>query len=314
VITRIFNGAERPVPPMRICCFMTDGYVGDDENIIAAVKRNAKTTRVFSFGIGNSVNRYLLDGMAKAGRGEVEYVLLQSDAEAAAKRFEQRIQTPVLTDIELTFSNGLKVTDLIPGTLPDLFDVKPLIIHGRYAQAGRGTLTIRGRTASGRYERTIALELPANQPEHDTIATLWARAKVEELMNQDLAAAQQGNFPPALQKEVVRLGEEYGIMTQFTSFVAVEKQRVTIGGQPRLVHVPIEMPQGVSYEGVFGGEALFRLMARSDSGRGARGRFSGWDFAYDKDQSKTKSESLGEEWRLLYSGGKDGIYGSDASV
>src|SRR5690606_23313361 len=98
--------------PMRICCFMTDGYVGNDQAIIAAVKANAKTTRVFSFGIGNSTNRYLLDGMAKAGRGEVEYVLLNADADAAAKRFAERIRTPVLTDVELTFSDGLIITDL----------------------------------------------------------------------------------------------------------------------------------------------------------------------------------------------------------
>lgn len=262
-VSRWSEAGTAAAAPIRICCFMTDGYVGNDQAIIDAVKRNAKTTRVFSFGIGNSVNRYLLDGMARAGRGEVEYVSLQSDGDAAAKRFAERIQTPVLTDIELTFSDGLKVTEMVPNTLPDLFDVKPIILHGRYTAPGSGTLTIRGRTGSGRYERTIPLELPANQPEHDTIATLWARAKVEELMNEDLRAAQTGNFPEELRNEVVKLGETFGIMTQYTSFVAVEKQRVTIGGQPRLVHVPIEMPQGVSYERVFGQEALFKLVATS---------------------------------------------------
>lgn len=239
--------------PIRICCFMTDGYVGNDMQIIDAVRKNSATTRVFSFGIGNSVNRYLLDGMAKAGRGEVEYVTLADDADGAAKRFAERVQTPVLTDVEVQFSPGLKVSELVPGRIPDLFDVKPLILHGQYTGTGKGTVTIRGRTGTGPYIRTIDLSLPESQPEHDTIATLWARAKVEELMNRDLAAAQQQTMPDDLKAQIVRLGETFSIMTQFTSFVAVEKSRVTIGGQPRLVAVPIEMPEGVSYEGVFGG-------------------------------------------------------------
>ncbi len=243
---------NRPVRPVRICCFMTDGYVGNDMAIIDAVRKNAGTTRVFSFGIGNSVNRYLLDGMARAGRGEAEYVLLHGDGDAAAKRFARRIQTPVLTDVSLAFSDGLKVSDLMPHQAPDLWDARPLVIHGRYAAPGRGTVTIRGVTGAGPFERTVTLDLPAEQPGHDVIATLWAREKVEYLMNQDLAAAQNGQFPDELRQEVIRLGEEYRIMTQFTRFVAVEKTRVTIGGKPQLVAVPVEMPQGVSYEGVFG--------------------------------------------------------------
>lgn len=249
-----FEDAPR-AGPIRVVCFMTDGYVGNDMAIIDAVQKNAATTRVFSFGIGNSVNRYLLDGMARAGRGEAEYVLLESDGEEAVRRFTQRIQTPVLTDVQLSFSDGLRVTDLVPAQISDLFDVKPLVLHGRYAQAGKGQLTIRGQTGHGPYERTLDLELPETADEHDVIATLWARGRIEEIMNQDLAAAQGGAFPDAQRLEVVKLGEQFQIMTQFTSFVAVEKSRVTIGGRPVLVAVPIEMPAGVSYEGIFGPDA-----------------------------------------------------------
>ncbi|MCH7847853.1 MAG: VWA domain-containing protein, partial [Planctomycetes bacterium] len=240
--------------PMRIVLFLTDGYVGNDMAIIGAIKKNAHTTRVFSFGIGNSVNRYLLQGMANAGRGEAEFVLLESDSDAAVERFTKRVETPVLTDITLTFSDGLEVTDVIPplDSVPDLFDVQPLVIHGRYSQAGKGTLTIAGNTGAGAYERVVDLEFAEDQPEHDVIATLWARAKVEQIMNQDLAAAQANAFPADLKQQVVALGEAFQIMTQYTSFVAVEKSRLTIDGKPVLVAVPIEMPAGVSYEGIFG--------------------------------------------------------------
>lgn len=246
-------GAEQAAP-MRIVTFLTDGYVGNDMAIIDAVRANADTTRVFSFGIGNSVNRYLLEGMARAGRGEVEFVLLDDNADQAVDRFVDRIQTPVLTDIELSFSDGLQVTDLLPaaGAIPDLFDARPLVVQGRYAQPGTGTLTIRGRTGRGPYERTIELELPETQPEHDVIATLWARAMVDRTLAPHLAALQQEAAPPDVRNEVIALGEQFRIMTPFTSFVAVEKARMTIGGEPMLVSVPIEMPDGVSYEGVFG--------------------------------------------------------------
>ncbi|MHC5004728.1 MAG: vWA domain-containing protein, partial [Planctomycetota bacterium] len=254
VVNRVAPETETQTKPMRLVLFLTDGYVGNDMAIIDAVRNNAHTTRVFSFGIGNSVNRYLLDGMARAGRGEVEYVLLNADADEAVERFTRRVETPVLTDIELAFSEELQVVDLLPSpvAIPDLFDAKPLVIHGRYRAPAKGTVTIRGRTGAGAYERTVELELPEQQPEHDVIATVWARAKVEQVMAPHLKAIQENYAPEEVRREIIALGEQFQIMTQFTSFVAVEKSRLTIDGKPVLVAVPIEMPDGVSFEGVFG--------------------------------------------------------------
>jgi len=241
---------------MRIVMFLTDGYVGNDMAIVDAIRKNAGTTRVFSFGIGNSVNRFLLDGMAEAGRGEAEFVLLDSDADETVERFARRIQTPVLTDISLTFSDNLDIGDVTPGAnvgeIPDLFDVKPLVIHARYAEARKGTLTIRGRTGAGAFERTIDIELPETNAGNDQLPALWARAKIDSVLSDHLADVQHGTLDASLKAQVVDLGVTYSIMSQYTSFVAVEKSRVTIGGEPMLVPVPIEMPQGVSYEGIFG--------------------------------------------------------------
>ncbi|MCG8408229.1 MAG: VIT and VWA domain-containing protein [Phycisphaerales bacterium] len=241
-----------PIQPLRVVCFLTDGQVGNDMAIIDAVRRNAHTTRVFSFGIGNSTNRYLLNGMAEAGRGAVEYVLLEDDADAKIERFVQRIESPVLTNIELKFGDGLDVIDMMPAVIPDLYDEQPIILHGRYTTPGEGALTIRGLAGDGPYERVLDLELPESEPDHDVIATLWARSRVESIMNKDLNAAQSGRFPPELRKQVVDLGEKFGLMTQFTSFVAVEKFHVTIDGEPRLVPVPVELPDGMEFEGACG--------------------------------------------------------------
>jgi len=236
---------------VRVVCFMTDGYVGDDMAIIDAVRRNAGIARVFSFGIGTSVNRFLLDGMARAGRGEVQYILNQQQAGGAGERFYERVRMPVLTDIELDFGK-LAVEEVYPPRVPDLFSAKPVVVKGRYKKAGEGTITLRGTTGEGPFERQIKVKLPGDEPENEVLAPLWARAKVEHLMDQDLAGVQSGNVNAAIKEEVLGLGLRYSLLTQFTSFVAVEHVRITEGGQARTIAVPVEMPQGVSYEGVFG--------------------------------------------------------------
>jgi hypothetical protein len=244
-----------PIRPIRVVCFMTDGYVGNDFEIIDAVKKNAATTRVFSFGIGSSVNRFLLDGMAHAGRGEVEYVLLESDAEAAVNRFRERIDAPVLTDVAIDWGT-LPVEEVFPRQLPDLFSVKPLVIHARLGAGSGGTLTIRGNTGTGPFLRQVVVNLPPSGPHsaaagNPAVPSLWARAKVADLMMRDMKGLQSGQFPADLKAQVIALGLEYGLMTQFTSFVAVEELTVTSGGKPITVQVPVEMPAGVSYQGVF---------------------------------------------------------------
>lgn len=260
MMTAIRAALDGPRDPerLRIVCFMTDGYIGNDFQIIDAVKRSAAGARVFSFGIGNSVNRFLLDGMADAGRGEVEYVTLQGKSDGAAERFQQRIDAPVLTDIEIDWGS-LEVEDVYPQRIPDLFSHKPIMIHGRLTGPAVGSLTLRGNTADGRFERDIQVVVPEEPAPHDALASMWARAKVHHLMNRDLAALQSGTFPDELEAEITDLGVNYRLVTQFTSFVAVEEMTITVGGEPRTITVPVEMPDGVSYEGVFGGGERVRM-------------------------------------------------------
>lgn len=248
---------------LRVVCFMTDGYVGNDMEIIDAVKQHRRTARVFSFGIGSSVNRYLLDGMAEAGRGEVHYVLSPDGAEQAALRFYERINAPVLMDIRVDYA-GLPVEDAYPAgaSIPDLFSAKPIVIKGRYTQAGKGTITLKGRTGSGAFERKIDVTLPGSEPRNAVLASQWARAAVDHLMGQNLLGVQQGNPDDAMKQQIIALGLKYDLLTQFTSFVAVEEMRITAGGESRTVQVPVEMPQGVSYDGVFGDRDGAQFSAR----------------------------------------------------
>jgi Ca-activated chloride channel family protein len=258
---------------VRLVAFFTDGYVGNDMEIINAVQKNAGTSRVFSFGIGTSVNRYLLDGMARAGRGEVEYVLSQEMGEKAAKKFYERINAPVLTDISIDWGDLAKVIqadEVYPKNIPDLFSVKPMILTGMYKtdKDVTGQITIRGTTGEGKFERKVKLTLPASETANSVIAPMWARAKVGALMDTDLLNAQRGKPDPAVKERIVGLGMTYRLLTQYTSFVAVEEKTVTVGGQPRTVAVPVEMPEGVSYEGVFGPGGQGQGWGRGGGGAG----------------------------------------------
>jgi Ca-activated chloride channel family protein len=262
---------------VRIVCFMTDGYVGNDMEIISEIQKH-QNARVFSFVIGSAVNRYLLDKMAEAGRGEVEYVGLDDDGSAAARRFHERVRNPLLTDISIEW-NGLPVADVYPQRIPDLFGAKPVVVKGRYTAAGRGTIRLKGKMAGGDFVRDIPVEFPETMASHDVLASLWARARVDDLMGQDLNGAQAGNMRQELKDTITQLGIEYRLLTQFTSFVAVEEMVVTDGGKPRRIDVPVEVPEGVKREAVDPSAPMvqygFSVNAARKTVRGSRMRGAG---------------------------------------
>jgi Ca-activated chloride channel family protein len=289
-------GGEHDAKKVRIVCFLTDGYIGNDMAIIGAVKEHAKTTRVFGFGIGHSVNRFLMDAMAQAGRGESHYVLSHEQAKKSADKFYERIDAPVLTDIALDFS-GIEVEEVYPKRVEDLFAAKPVVVKGRYTKPGTGVIKLKGTNAAGAFEREIPVTFAAENPGNAVLASQWARAKVDDLMMHDMTGIQQGQVSDELKKEIIGLGLTYNLLTQFTSFVAVEELKITEGGKARTIRVPVEMPQGVSYSGVFGeaagmgggGFAMRRMSLSADASPRARGIMPA-SSSYAGDSDETRSE------------------------
>ena len=264
-----------PENRLRIVTFMTDGYVGNDFEIVSLVKRLRGKSRWFPFGTGNSVNRFLLDAMATAGGGEVEYILLNSPGEEVAKKFYERIASPVLTDITLKVE-GVALEEVYPAEVADLWARKPLIFKARYTKAGKGTVILTGFSAGKPYEQRLAIELPEKESANAAIASMWARSKVDDLMQQDWLGMQKGTPKGTIREEIIKVALSHRILTQFTSFVAVEETVVTVGGKPTKVTVPVEMPDGVSRRGVFGDRqrvAKARVpMIRTAEGSSVRGR------------------------------------------
>ena len=249
---------------IRIACFMTDGYVGNEEEIIAEVQRHPKA-RVFSFGIGSSVNRYLLDKMAEVGNGEVEYVALEDDGSKAARKFYERVRTPLLTDISIDW-NGISVADVYPQKVPDLFSAKPVIINGRYPKAASGTIRLRGKVAGQEYSREIVVNLPEAESANDVLATLWARKRIDQLTTR---RGNSADNTEKINKEIAELGLEFRLMTENTSFVAVEERVVNRNGKPVTIQVPVAIPAGV--DAAMSGAATVELVGLSSGGGGGGG-------------------------------------------
>jgi Ca-activated chloride channel family protein len=228
---------------VRITCFLTDGQVGNDMEIIAEVQKHPRA-RVFALGFGDAPNRFLLDKITEYGRGEAEYVTENGDSSGVAKRFHERVRNPLLTDVTIDWG-GLAVDSVYPQTIPDLFSVKPVVISGRYATPGTGVIRLKGMMSGREFVREIPVSLPENEPQHDVLATLWARRKVDDLMGRDMQGMQAGTMKEDLKKEITSLGLTYRMMTQFTSFVAVEDAIVTDGGELRRVDVPVASTSNV---------------------------------------------------------------------
>jgi Ca-activated chloride channel family protein len=222
---------------IRIVCFMTDGQVGNDRQILTEVKKYANA-RVFAMGFGSSPNRYLLDKMAEYGRGEVDYVSEAGDTSAVARRFNERIRNPLLTDISIDWTN-LAVTDVYPKRIPDLFGVKPVILSGRYNGGGKGTIRLKGKMAGQDFVRDIPVDLPETEAEHDVLATLWGRRKIDELMSEELASTEDQKARDKKREEIVAVGLNFRLMTQYTSFVAIDEVVSTGPEDPIRVNVPI---------------------------------------------------------------------------
>ncbi|HEX6650163.1 MAG TPA: VIT domain-containing protein, partial [Pyrinomonadaceae bacterium] len=226
---------------VRLACFMTDGQVGNDAEILAEVQKH-RNARVFAMGFGDAPNRSLLDKMTQYGRGEVDYVGQTGNMSAVARRFNDRVRNPLLTDISVEWSD-LSITEVYPKQIPDLFSVRPVILSGRYTAGGKGTIRLKGKMAGQDFVREIPVELPDVENDHDTLSTLWARNKIEDLMSQVLSSTDQV-ADSKRQEEITKLGLDFKLLTQYTSFVAIDEVMFTGTEDPMRVAVPVEALPG----------------------------------------------------------------------
>ncbi len=231
----------------RIIVTATDGYVSVEKEVFDIMRDNLDQANFFAFGIGTGVNRYLIEGIARVGKGEPFVVTNEKEAELVAEKFIDYVKHPLLTDIKVTFE-GFDAYEVEPIAMPDLFAERPLVLFGKYKNAS-GRIKVMGKTTKGDYVRKIDVTSSQENRLNEALKYLWAREKIARL-------ADYGRVGVDTKEEVTKLGLKYHLMTEYTSFVAVDKV-VRETGEVVTVKQPLPLPQGVSDYAV-GGMAMSR--------------------------------------------------------
>ncbi|MBK6386601.1 MAG: VWA domain-containing protein [Rhodoferax sp.] len=226
----------------RTVVVVTDGYVTVEREAFDLVRRNLSQANLFSFGIGSSVNRHLMEGLARAGMGEPFIITQPSEAAAQAARFRKMIDSPVLTSVKAQF-DGLDVYDVEPRHLPDVLGERPVIVFGKWRGDAKGNLIIEGQTASGPFSQTLPVDSAAvSTGSNAALRHLWARHRIASLSDQE--SLEGGD---AFSKRITDLGLQYSLLTQYTSFIAVDQVVRNVAPQNSTsVNQPSPLPQGVS--------------------------------------------------------------------
>jgi len=220
---------------------ITDGYVSVEREVFELVRKNLGARNVFAFGIGSAVNRHLIEGIARAGQGEAFVITKPAYARAEAERFRRLIEAPLLTNVALRFE-GFDVHDVEPRALPDLLGNRPLVVYGKWkGDLDAARLVVEGRNAEG----PVVLELPVAQADASRqtqgLRQLWARSRIAAL-----ADAEALNGADTHRAAITSLGLRYGLLTSYTSFVAVDRLVRNAGGAQASVDQPSPPPDGVS--------------------------------------------------------------------
>ena len=209
----------------RIFAILTDGFVTVEKETFDLIRENLNEANFFAFGIGSNVNRFIIDGIAYVGEGEPFVV---SDGVApidVANNFNSYIERPALNNIEVVF-DGIEAYDIEPYSIPDVFAERPIIVYGKYHGAPEGTITINGDLADGSISNTLSFE-DYTEGIHENIALkyLWARKRIKLMSDYGIASNETDTV--SIEEEITLLGLKYSLVTDYTSFVAVDSSSLT---------------------------------------------------------------------------------------
>jgi Ca-activated chloride channel homolog len=224
----------------RTIVIATDGYVNVEEEAFDLIRNNLGNANMFTFGIGTSVNRHLIEGMAHVGMGEPFVITDPGQAQAAADRFRSLIQSPVLTQVRVDFK-GFDAYEVQPAGIPDVLADRPVLVFGKWRGRPEGSITLSGITGEGRYSQTVTVEGVKPSAGNSALRYLWARHRITILSDYNMLRADDKRI-----KEVTDLGLSYSLLTNYTSFVAVDTEVRNKTGRQTMVKQPLSLPEGVS--------------------------------------------------------------------
>ncbi|AFY43875.1 VIT domain-containing protein [Nostoc sp. PCC 7107] len=233
---------------LRSIVLLTDGYIGNENQILSEVQQHLQPgNRLYSFGAGSSVNRFLLNRIAELGRGVSRIIRHDEPTDEVVDKFYRQINNPVLANINLQWEGDGDSPIIYPCTPPDLFAEQPLVLFGKKPDGRGGKLHITGIVAGGtRYQHTFNMNF--EETGNSGIAQLWGRSRIKELMNLMVSGDTKLGV-----EAVTDTALTYQLLSQYTAFVAVSDDvRVNPLQETVSVQVPVEMAEGISYQGIFG--------------------------------------------------------------
>ena len=222
----------------------TDGYVSVEKESFDLIRKNLGKANFFTFGIGSSVNRYLLEGMAHVGMGYPVVLTTEKEAIAGAKKFREYIERPVLTNVRVDI-RGFEVYDVEPLSVPDVLAERPVILFGKWRGQPAGTIHLSGISGRKKYGKSIEVSGRAISEINSGLKYLWARERI--MLLDDYAIAGED-----VKEEVTALGLKYNLLTHYTSFVAIDPEARNQSGNMVTVKQPLPLPEGVSQYAVGG--------------------------------------------------------------
>jgi Ca-activated chloride channel family protein len=233
----------------RTFVILTDGYVDVEKDAFDLVRKNLGKANFFAFGIGSSVNRFLIEGLAHAGAGEPFVVEKPDKASEMAAKFRKYIESPVLTDISIAYQ-GFQTYDVEPLAIPDVFAERPVVIYGKWKGSVRGKIKLTGKSGNAVYNEELIVDSHRLSAENSALKYLWARKRIQMLDDYSNA----GGADQKLKEEITGLGLKYNLLTAYTSFVAIDSEVRNKSGQVKSVQQPLPLPEGVS-NNVIGGNS-----------------------------------------------------------
>jgi Ca-activated chloride channel family protein len=236
---------------LRHIVLLTDGDLGNEEQIFAALRHDLGGARLYTVAIGSAPNFFLATKMAQFGRGSFTHIADISEITERMGRLLETIESPVLTDVKLSFE-GVELAEVYPQRLPDLFLRQPLLIYGRITKGRKGAVHLTARAGDQPYEASFAFDA-STASFHPGITTLWARQRVEDLM--DRWRLSEEDARENVRASLIAHAIHYRLVTRFTSLVAVEEVITNVGGESTTVAVPTELPAGMQLDKVFGAPA-----------------------------------------------------------
>ncbi len=233
---------------LRQVIFLTDGAIGNEQQLFEAIADNAGRSRLFAVGIGSAPNSHFMTRAAEIGRGTFTHIGSEAQVAERMKELFLKLENPVMTDLALVWPDGVKV-EAWPTPLPDLYRGEPIVLSARMAEGAEGRLRLTGKSGGNIW--AIDMQISADAPNRVGVSQLWARRKIASL---EAARTMGGNWE-SFDQEITQVALTHHLVSRLTSLVAIDKTPARPDGEELTrADIPLNLPAGWEFDKLFGAQ------------------------------------------------------------